>query len=170
MRGSERAGDGGGVATLCPARRAERLSAAYNATTAENPERRAALLAELLCAVGPGSEVRPPFHCDDGTKRLLSVFLVALALVALIAVSATSTVEAKPADSSDSEKSGEPFISPIQDGVVLFPVTGNHAECIADCGNGTGFHCTGESVSCTDGVGCTAEGGGVKITGECNPS
>lgn len=43
------------------------------------------------------------------------------------------------------------------------------AECTADCGDGTGWVCTGTTVSCSDGAdgGCTAEAGGKKITAEC---
>ena len=31
-----------------------------------------------------------------------------------------------------------------------------NASCIADCGDGTGWLCTGASVTCVDGVGCSA--------------
>ena len=41
------------------------------------------------------------------------------------------------------------------------------AACIADCGDGTGWECTGPSVSCTDGVGCTATDGTHTATGSC---
>jgi maltose O-acetyltransferase len=43
--------------------RADRLLRAYNATGADEAERRNALLSELL---GAGAAVRPPFHCDYG--------------------------------------------------------------------------------------------------------
>ena len=42
------------------------------------------------------------------------------------------------------------------------------AECIADCGDGTGWECTGPSVSCEDGVGCSATDGTHTATGSCN--
>ncbi|HEX6978969.1 MAG TPA: sugar O-acetyltransferase [Alphaproteobacteria bacterium] len=47
-------------------RRAQTLLHAYNATTADEPERRARLLRDLLGAVGENTTVRPPFHCDYG--------------------------------------------------------------------------------------------------------
>jgi len=46
--------------------RADRLLRAYNATGAEEVERRIAIVAELLGAMGEGVVVRPPFHCDYG--------------------------------------------------------------------------------------------------------
>lgn len=46
--------------------RADRLLRAYNATGRDEAERRHALLADLLGAVGAGTVVRPPFHCDYG--------------------------------------------------------------------------------------------------------
>jgi maltose O-acetyltransferase len=48
------------------AARADRLLRAYNATGADEPARRDAILAELCGAVGDGVVVRPPFHCDYG--------------------------------------------------------------------------------------------------------
>ena len=44
----------------------ERLTRAYNATGADDAERRAALLRKLLGSVGEGVTVRSPFHCDFG--------------------------------------------------------------------------------------------------------
>lgn len=38
----------------------------YNATSVADPERRRALLLELLGSFGPDSEIRPPFHCEYG--------------------------------------------------------------------------------------------------------
>ena len=38
----------------------------FNAGSAAPPEERRALLAERLGHVGPGSTIRPPFHCDYG--------------------------------------------------------------------------------------------------------
>lgn len=46
--------------------RADRLTRAYNATGADEGERRAALLQALLGRVGEGVVIRPPFHCDYG--------------------------------------------------------------------------------------------------------
>ena len=49
-------------------RRARELTAAYNATGAADDELRHRLLGELLGSVGPGTEIRPPFHVDYGTQ------------------------------------------------------------------------------------------------------
>ncbi|MBL7499889.1 sugar O-acetyltransferase [Frankia sp. CNm7] len=46
--------------------RASLLRERYNATSASEPARRAAILAELLGAVGDGVEILPPFHVDYG--------------------------------------------------------------------------------------------------------
>jgi maltose O-acetyltransferase len=51
--------------------RADRLLRAYNASGAEEVERRRAILAELLGAVGEGTVVRPPFYCDYGYNTRL---------------------------------------------------------------------------------------------------
>lgn len=48
--------------------RAERLLKAYNATISADLEQRAALLSALLGAIGEGSVIRPPFHCDYGAN------------------------------------------------------------------------------------------------------
>ncbi|SHN27551.1 sugar O-acetyltransferase [Cryptosporangium aurantiacum] len=47
--------------------RALDLTDAYNATSARDPERRRALLVELLGAVGEGTEIRPPLRVDYGS-------------------------------------------------------------------------------------------------------
>jgi len=46
--------------------RADRLLRTYNATGADEAERRSTILAELLGSVGDGVVLRPPFHCDYG--------------------------------------------------------------------------------------------------------
>ena len=45
---------------------AKRWMARYNASLAAPAAERRELLAERFAAVGPGSVVRPPFHCDYG--------------------------------------------------------------------------------------------------------
>lgn len=50
---------------------ARRLLRAFNATTEDEPERRRALLVELLGALGPDAWIEPPFRCDYG--RHLSI-------------------------------------------------------------------------------------------------
>jgi maltose O-acetyltransferase len=50
------------------AARAERLLRAFNATDADESERRAALLGELLGSVGADAVVPPPFYCDYGAN------------------------------------------------------------------------------------------------------
>lgn len=56
----------GGPELTADSLRADRLLRAYNATGADEPERRAALLGELLGHVGEDVVVRPPFYCDYG--------------------------------------------------------------------------------------------------------
>jgi maltose O-acetyltransferase len=46
--------------------RADRLLRAYNSVGSDEPDRRTALLAELLGATGERVVVRPPFYCDYG--------------------------------------------------------------------------------------------------------
>ncbi len=46
--------------------RADRLLRAYNATGADEAERRSAILGELLGSAGEGVVLRPPFYCDYG--------------------------------------------------------------------------------------------------------
>lgn len=68
----------------------------------------------------------------------------------------------------------EPRVSRTDSSVAYAEIFGGgpgmDAECTADCGDGTGWICTGESVSCTDGPdgGCTATGGGKIATGSCS--
>lgn len=49
-------------------RRARRLTRIYNTSTEDEPERRLALLRELLGRVGERTEIEPPFHCDYGSN------------------------------------------------------------------------------------------------------
>ncbi|MDP9120213.1 MAG: hypothetical protein M3O15_02415 [Acidobacteriota bacterium] len=60
-----------------------------------------------------------------------------------------------------STKGGKPAFAPFLNGVTT------QATCIADCGDGTGWMCSGESVSCTDGAGCSASGSGGTAFGVC---
>ena len=46
--------------------RAMRLMAAYNASPADAPQERQAILTELLGSIGPDSAIRPPLYCDYG--------------------------------------------------------------------------------------------------------
>ena len=46
--------------------RARRLTRLYNATREDEDQRRRELLEELLGAVGAGSRIEPPLHCDYG--------------------------------------------------------------------------------------------------------
>ncbi len=45
---------------------AKKLTAAYNATAEDEPEKRESLLKELLGSVGKECAIKPPFHCDYG--------------------------------------------------------------------------------------------------------
>lgn len=40
--------------------------------------------------------------------------------------------------------------------------------CFADCGDGTGFICSGPNVACGDGLGCAVGGSGVVGIGNCS--
>lgn len=44
------------------------LARAYNATSVRQGQLRRRLLEQLLAAIGPDSEIRPPFHVDYGTN------------------------------------------------------------------------------------------------------
>ncbi|WP_369137895.1 sugar O-acetyltransferase [Modestobacter versicolor] len=48
--------------------RAQSLTHRYNTMDPTDGAARRALLEELLDAFGPGSEIRPPFHCDYGYR------------------------------------------------------------------------------------------------------
>jgi maltose O-acetyltransferase len=48
--------------------RAQSLSHRYNTMDPTDGAARRAVLTELLGAFGPGSEIRPPFHCDYGYR------------------------------------------------------------------------------------------------------
>jgi maltose O-acetyltransferase len=48
--------------------RAQSLSHRYNTMDPTDGAARRAVLEELLGAFGPGSEIRPPFHCDYGYR------------------------------------------------------------------------------------------------------
>lgn len=64
--------------------RAMRLLERFNGSTVDEPGLRARILGDLLGAIGPGSVIRPPFHCDYGTQiRIGSGTFVNFGLVAL---------------------------------------------------------------------------------------
>lgn len=64
--------------------RAVDLTTAYNVTTAREGEKRRALLAELLGAIGDDTEIRPPLQVDYGTQiRVGARTFVNFGLVAL---------------------------------------------------------------------------------------
>jgi maltose O-acetyltransferase len=51
--------------------RAQSLSHRYNTMDPTDGAERRAVLTELLGAFGPGSEIRPPFHCDYGYRTTI---------------------------------------------------------------------------------------------------
>jgi maltose O-acetyltransferase len=51
--------------------RAQSLTLRYNTMDPTDGPGRRALLEELLGAFGPGSEIRPPFHCDYGYRTTI---------------------------------------------------------------------------------------------------
>lgn len=64
--------------------RARRLLDGFNRAPADADEERARILAQLLGAFGPGSEIRPPFYCDYGHMiRIGARTFVNFGLVAL---------------------------------------------------------------------------------------
>ncbi len=71
-------------------RRAVELVGRYNRTTADEPETRRGILTELLGALGPGSELRPPIACDYGSNLFIGAgTFVNFGLVALDAAAIT---------------------------------------------------------------------------------
>lgn len=77
----------------------------------------------------------------------------------------TQTVS--PQGNATTEK---PQVTPITLPRGHKPLTPFHtkAACFADCGDGTGFICSGPGVSCVDGVGCSASAPGVTGFGDCS--
>ncbi|MEA2704614.1 MAG: maltose O-acetyltransferase [Actinomycetota bacterium] len=64
--------------------RAMRLTEAFNASPAADPDARRRILHELLGALGPESEIRPPLYCDYGYNlRVGARTFVNFGLVAL---------------------------------------------------------------------------------------
>ena len=63
---------------------AQRLMAAYNASSPDDAGERRRILEELLGAVGEGTEIRPPFHVDYGDR--ISVGARVFATVGLTAL------------------------------------------------------------------------------------
>jgi maltose O-acetyltransferase len=51
--------------------RAAVLTAEFNAAAGDDHAKRAAILRELLGAIGEGSVIRPPFHCDYGYQTFI---------------------------------------------------------------------------------------------------
>ncbi|HEX4498521.1 MAG TPA: hypothetical protein VIE43_22785 [Thermoanaerobaculia bacterium] len=41
------------------------------------------------------------------------------------------------------------------------------ATCTADCGDGSGWECSGPNVTCEDGVGCSASNDEITLIGLC---
>jgi hypothetical protein len=41
------------------------------------------------------------------------------------------------------------------------------STCTADCGDGTGFECSGPQTYCEDGLGCAASNGDITLIGVC---
>lgn len=103
---------------------------------------------------------------------LRSVGRVVLGSALLVLAAGTPTLEAK--DKAEKDRKVRPHVAAVDVGALEKAIFGEDgggdtaaATCTADCGNGTGWQCTGESVSCEDGVGCTAAGGGKIVRGVC---
>lgn len=96
--------------------------------------------------------------------------LTNLLLCALLSTCITGAAAAANQDKKETKKQPRPAATRIDltNRSVARPISGNPtASCIADCGDGTGWECTGASVSCTDGAGCSASGGGITLIGLC---
>lgn len=69
--------------------RAMRLTWEFNRSAPDDPDERRRILRELLGALGDGSEIRPPFHCDYGynlrvgARTFVNFGLVALDVAAI---------------------------------------------------------------------------------------
>jgi maltose O-acetyltransferase len=64
--------------------RARRLSGQFNATPADARQERRRILSELLGAIGEGTVIRPPLHCDYGYQtRIGARTFVNFGLIAL---------------------------------------------------------------------------------------
>lgn len=98
--------------------------------------------------------------------------------LALCASLTLLTVAAAPLLAKDRSESGGPAINgqphhlPIHHlKKVTAPGLPNQifrkADCIADCGDGTGWECSGPDVYCEDGVGCAASNGDITLIGLC---
>ncbi|MGH9039697.1 MAG: sugar O-acetyltransferase [Acidimicrobiia bacterium] len=76
-------------AIAADSRRALLLQEAYNRSPADDPALRRKILEELLGAIGPDSEIRPPFYCDlgyqlrIGARTFANFGLVALDVAAI---------------------------------------------------------------------------------------
>jgi maltose O-acetyltransferase len=113
--------------------RAQSLSHRYNTMDPTDAALRRAVLEELLGAFGPGSEIRPPFHCDYGYQttvgaRTFANFGLVCLDVARISIGddvqlgpgvqlLTATHPVEPGPRRDKWESAEPIV--IEDNVWL---------------------------------------------------
>jgi hypothetical protein len=96
--------------------------------------------------------------------------LTNLLICALLSTCLTGAATAANNDKKETKKQTKPTATRINftNRSAAQPISGNPASsCIADCGDGTGWECTGSSVTCVDGAGCSASGGGVTLIGLC---
>lgn len=96
-----------------------------------------------------------------------SVKLSLLAVLLLVCGGAFASAKAEsskpgPATVKLASSGGMSHVS----GPVAPPIT-MQATCSGTCSNGTPFTCTGDTVSCTDGVGCTATVKGLQFSVSC---
>lgn len=95
------------------------------------------------------------------SKRIGSLVFLTLLVLALVAGPSVRPVDAEPRNQrGGGEEEVQPIAAPVfyDGGIAWFPDNGEAARCTADCGDGTGWECTGASVTCVDGEGCIAEG------------
>ena len=98
-------------------------------------------------------------------KKAISSLVAAAAMVTLGAASIAFAEESPSQGPALGHRpaNATPYTGPDPLGGVF-----SRAECTADCGDGTGWRCTGASVTCVDGAGCDAFGSdGSSAHGRC---
>jgi hypothetical protein len=85
-----------------------------------------------------------------------------------------AVVVALPTEAKEAKKEPRPRVTTVKvdtsasySAIFEGGESGTEASCSVSCGNGTGYICTGASVYCADGVGCTATTGSHMVGGNC---
>jgi hypothetical protein len=96
-------------------------------------------------------------------------------VVSMVACSALLTLGSAPLQAKDRSESGDREIGQHRPLKHIKKVTlqGSYNQifqksaCIADCGDGSGFECSGPQTYCEDGLGCAASDGTHTVYGVC---